>query len=356
MKRPVIVTGLDIGSAKVSGVTAELYQDRTFTVVAHHTSPARGLSRGTIVDLKETTRSVSEVLAVLREKFPKGPGQIFANITGPSVTGARSRGMVPISLRGREIIKPDIDRCIDVASTIHLPFDREIIHRIVQKFSIDEQTWIEDPQGLYASRLICEAYIITTSVNQIQNIYKCVAGAGYDISEVVYSGMANGEALLSESQKTEGTAILDIGASLTELSIFISGKLCEFEVILAGSADMREDFASDGPLLDAVRKIRARITDFERGGGAIDSVILTGGMALTDNFIEFLEQEISRPVSMGATKDLRGDLSASDSMRLTTAVGLVKYASNKYLRRRIEQKNIALRLSDKVVDIFNNYF
>lgn len=356
MRRPVVVTGLDIGSGKVSGVTAEIYHDRTFAVVAHYTSPSRGMSRGAIVDLKEATRSVSEVLTALREKFPKGPGRIYANITGSTVTGARSRGMVPISLRGREIIKPDIDRCIDVASTIHLPFDREIIHRIVQNFSIDEQNWIEDPQGLYASRLICEVYVITASVNQIQNIYKCVTSAGYDIDEIVYSGMADGEALLGDSQKTGVTAILDIGASLADLSIFNSGKLCEFEVIPAGSSDMKEDFASDGPLLDAVRKIRDRIPQLESASGAIDSIILTGGMALTDNFIEFLEQEISRPIRMGATKDLRGDISASDSMRLTTAVGLVKYASGKYLRRKIAQKNIALRLSDKVADIFNNYF
>ncbi|MDD5137052.1 MAG: hypothetical protein PHN63_06885, partial [Candidatus Omnitrophica bacterium] len=184
MRRLKIVTGLDIGSSKISAITISIGKEGQFSMIAHATGSSRGVSMGAISDLNEAVRSVTAVLKKLKQGSPDGLGQIYVNIAGETLKGAGSSGMIPLSVRGREITKPDIARCIDAASTIRLPFDREIVHKIVQRFSIDDQPWIKDPLGLYASRISCEVYIITAAVNSIQNIFKCVSNAGYDVKEV----------------------------------------------------------------------------------------------------------------------------------------------------------------------------
>jgi cell division protein FtsA len=181
VNKETIITGLDIGSSKVSAVMAEIDRGGAFRVLSHVTMPSKGMVKGAFLDLSESVDVVSKVLAAIRSKTLKRPSNIYVNITGLSVKGSRSRGMVPLALRGREVTKRDIDRCIDVASTVHLPFDREIIHKVVQNFSVDDQPWINCPLGLYASRLSSEVYIITASVNHIQNLYKCVNNTGYDV-------------------------------------------------------------------------------------------------------------------------------------------------------------------------------
>ena len=356
MKRPTIITGLDIGSSKISAVLAEIDGQGSLTILGQVTQASKGVSRGALLDLKEAVYCVSSVLKKLQDKTSRKPGDIYVNISGETVKGDRARGMIPLSLRGREVNKVDINRCINVASTIHVPFDREIIHKIVHNFSVDDKHWVKNPLGLFASRLSCEVYVITTGINHIQNIYKCVDNAGYDIKEIVFTGMADGAGVLDKDQKDKGVMLLDMGASLTELSIFSEGSLRDLCTIPIGAEDIKGDFKDNAAFNGMLSQIHSKAEDFLKSGGKINSVILTGGFALTDSLAEFLEEKLSYPVKVGVVKDIRGDISSFDSIRLTTAIGLAKYALAKHEKMVREYKNLAQRISNTVVDIFNNYF
>lgn len=356
MKKPRIITGLDIGSSKVSGVTAEIDKDGLFEITAEASFPSKGISRGVVVDLNEAADSVSKVLRTLSDKASTRPENIYVNISGESIKGEKSKGMIPLSLRGREVTKADIDKCVNVATTIRLQFDMDIIHKIVHNFSIDDQPWIRNPLGLYASRLACEVYVITASVNHIQNIYKCVNNAGYDVKKAVSSGMADGCAVLDEREKEEGVMLLDIGASLTEASLFSGGVLREMAVLPVGTADLRSALKDSHEFNSIISRVKSMIEEFLKKGGAIVSVKLIGGIVFTDDIVEFLEEKLSLPVKIGAIKGARGNISSPESMKVVTAVGLARYACEKIEKKALESKDPVRRLSTKVIEIFNNYF
>ena len=86
------------------------------------------------------------------------------------------------------------------------------------------------------------------------------------------------------------------------------------------------------------------------------ALTLSCGLAFADEFIECLEEKLSIPVRMGIVKDVTGDISTADSVRLSTAVGLVKYAAGKHAEKIHDRKVATKTLSEKVIDIFNNYF
>lgn len=356
MKKPELITGLDIGSSKISAVAARIDKDGQLKILAQESRPSSGVSKGALIDLNEAVGSVSKALSRLEEKVSKGLDDIYVNISGETLRGERSRGMTPLSLRGREVTQADVDKCVNVASTIQLPFNRDILHRIVQNFSIDDQSPVKNPLGLYASRLACEVYIITASINHIQNIYKCVNDAGYDIKNIVFTGLANGESLLETEEKERGAAILDIGAGLTEFSIFSGGAFKDAAVISIGSEDFKGDFKTSVEFKNILSKVKNRIEDFLNKGASIASITLTGGLAFADEIIEVLEEELSRPIKIGIAKGLRGNVSSLDGMRLSTAIGLIRYAYKGHEKALLEEKNIVRRISTKVVDIFNNYF
>lgn len=318
--------------------------------------PSKGISKGVFFDLDESVGVVSNVLAKLKAKTGSRPANIYANISGEAVKGGRSRGMIPLALRGREITKGDMDRCIEVASTIHLPFDREIIHKVVQNFSVDDQPAIKSPLGLYASRLASEVYIITASVNHIQNIYKCVNNAGYDVKEIVFTGMADGSALIDKVERDEGALLLDMGASTTVLTVFSGGGLSDMDTIIIGSDDIKGDFKGSESFTRLVSRVDAKIKESTASGGAIKTITITGGMAFEDGIVESLEERLSYPVKMGRVKDVTGEISGLDSLRLATAIGLCRYAYEKYEKKAREDRDVMKRLSTKVVDLFNNYF
>jgi len=358
MTRNVILTGLDINSSRISAVAAEIDNAGALNVVAQSSMTARGIANGAVADLSGAAGSVSKALARISDRLQRRPSNIYINISGQDVKGEASRGMIPISTRGREITRGDIARCVSAAGTIRLPFDREILHTVVHSFSIDDQPAIRDPLGLYASRLSCEAYVISANVNHMQNLYKCVNSAGYDVKETVFTGVADGRSVLDEEEKEEGVMLLDIGASLTEITIFFQGALAELFTIQSGSDGMKGRIKDSTAFKEVVSGINACASGFKERGGAIKSLVLTGGMAFIDNIVEMLEDGISMkvPVKTGVAKDMRGELSSADSVLLVTAIGLVKYGSEKYGKKITERKGLVRNLSEKVVDIFNNYF
>jgi cell division protein FtsA len=301
--------------------------------------------------------SVIKALAKLKEKVgPEGLGNIYVNISGQAIKAEKPKGMIPLSMRGREISKGDIERCMNVASTIQLPYDRDIIHKIVLSFSIDDQPSIKNPLGLYASRLACEMYVISAAINHIENIYKCINEAGYDVKDVVYTGIADGMSLLSEEDKDNGAVILNIGASLTEVSLFAGGNLSDIDIIPSGRHDLKGDLKESFELNDLLGRVKTKIDEFSKKTGKEVSVVLTGGLAFEDGIIELVEAKLSCPVRMGTPRAVKGDISSIDSVRLTTALGLIRYGEARHRAKAIQAKNILQHVSARVVDIFNNYF
>ncbi len=356
IKKIHTITGLDIGSSKISAAVLEIFDGTRSRILAYESQPSKGVFRGSIMSLDEASNSVAKVLTKLNEKMSRSPGNIYVNISGETVVGEKSRGMVPLSSRGREVTKSDMAKCVNAAGTIRLPFDREIIHRIVLNYSIDDQPAIKNPLGLYASRLSCEMYVITAGINHIQNIYKCVDSAGYDIKGVIYSGIADGAGLLEDTWRDEGALLLNIGASLTEISIFSGGCLSIMSVIPAGAADIKGDPKTSTALDNIISRVKARCEEFSKKGQNIKLVVLTGGFAFSEGVVDILEERLSCPVKMGMVKNAEGNISSIDSLRGVTAIGLARYAEIEYRPKPFQTKGLAKDISEKVAEIFNNYF
>jgi len=356
MNKPVIITGLDINSSKVSAVALEISGAGHSTILACESQPSRGVCKGSFGDIAEASNSVARILKRLGEKTGKPVDNIYANISGDSLKGERSKGMIPLSSRGREVTNCDIARCINAAGTIRLAFDREIVHRIVLNFSIDDQPVIKNALGLYASRLYCEMYMITANLNHIQNIHKCANDAGYDVKEVVYSGVADGMSLLEDSPKDEGVMLLDMGASLTELSIFSGGALTYLEIIPAGAKDIKSAPKEDAAFNSMTVRIRSIIDDVIKKGANVKSAVIAGDLAFVEGVAEALEERLALPVKMGTVKSVHGNISSIESLRAATAIGLARYAGIQYQPKAVQAKKLVNSISNKVMELFNNYF
>jgi len=356
VKRATIITGLDISSSKISAVALEMSGPMMSRILAYESHLSKGVFRGSIISLDEASNSVAKVLTRLKEKISKGPDNIYVNISGDTVAGEKSRGMVPLSSRGREITKFDMDKCVNAAGTIRLPFDREIIHRIILNYSIDDQPAIKNPLGLYASRLSCEMYMITASINHVQNIYKCVDNAGYDIKGVVYSGIADGMSLLEDEWKEEGVLLLNIGASLTEFSIFSGGSLNVIGMIPIGASDIKGDPGQSVEFDKIVSAVKTKREELLKKGLNIKLAVITGGFVFSEGVVDILEEKLSFPVKMGVVRNIQGNISSIDSLRGVTAIGLVRYAQKQHQPKSFQTKGLIKDISDKVMEIVNNYF
>lgn len=198
--------------------------------------------------------------------------------------------------------------------------------------------------------------MITAGINHIQNIYKCVNNAGYDIKGVVYSGIADASSLVEDAWKEDGVGLLNIGASLTELSIFFAGSLSAIDIIPTGASDIKDDLKSDARLEGIMSRVRAKCEEFTKKGQNIKLIVVAGGFAFSEGVVDIMEEKLLCPIRMGVVRNVQGNIFSIDSLRGATAIGLARYARAQVMPRPFQTKGIVKDISEKVVEIFNNYF
>lgn len=351
-----LITAIHIDSSKVSAVTARVERDAGLIVVAHAAVTAMGVSRAMIESADEATASIIKVMNKIKEKTLGKIGDVYADVSGSAVKAVRAKGMVPLLLRGREVTRSDIYKCVDAAGTINLPFDRELIHKIPLNFTVDDRDHVKNPEGLYASRLGCEVYVISCNSNHLQNLHKCVSQAGYDIKEVIFSGIAEGKAFLEKDNSDECRAILKIEAQITEFLVYRSGALSHMAIFNIGSEDIGSDFRIDAALDGLMAGIRSEIEHARALGLNPCSVIAAGGIFLKEGFLEHIEDKLTISSAMGIVKGISGEISGSDSLKFATAIGICRHAFQERRLTARADRRMSRRLTTKIMDLINNYF
>ena len=199
--KKTIITGLDIGSSKICATIAELKSQDDFRILGAATYESKGLSGGGVSDLRKLTDSIFSSLSAVEDEAGKKAHNVIVNVGGPHVNGSSYEAALSISSLPRIVIRRDVNRVNNVAKDLSISLGEEPIHIVPLGYSLDAQEGIENPLGLYGTKLKTRLYIISCASNLIRNITKAVNNAGYEISNIAYSGLAASH-VLSDEEKT----------------------------------------------------------------------------------------------------------------------------------------------------------
>ncbi len=238
-----IVVGLDIGSGKVCTVIGELGENDQIEIIGIGTAPSLGIRKGVIVDLDQAIQSVRESIEGAERMAGISINSAFVSIAGSHITSVNSKGVIAISGESPEITENDIEKVIEAAKAGIVSSEEELIHTLCREFIVDGQSGISDPLGMSGARLECKVYIVTGSITVVQNLIKCVEGAGLDIEEIIFGTLASSNAILSNAEKELGVLVIDIGAGTTEIAIFVEGGLAYSAVLPVGGIQITNDLA-----------------------------------------------------------------------------------------------------------------
>src|SRR6202022_4877073 len=97
---------------------------------------------------------------------------------------------------------------------------------------------------LMGPRLEGEANIITGAQTAVQTVINCVHGAGFDIEDVVCSGLAAGEGVLTPQELDLGVCVVDIGAGTTAVVVYNEGAARHLAVLPVGGNHVTSDIAT----------------------------------------------------------------------------------------------------------------
>ena len=223
-----LVVGLDIGTAKVMAVVAEVLPGGELRVAGLGVANALGLKRGVVVNIDATVASIQEALKEAEMMAACKITSVYTGITGSHIRGQNSTGMVIV--RDKEVTPVDVARVVETAKAINIPNDQRLLLVQAQEFVIDGHE-VKEPIGMSGGRLEVKVHIVTGAGSAAENIVKCVRRCGLEVEQLVLNPSASSHSVLTEDEKDLGVAIVDIGAGTTDVAIFTDGAIRHTAVI-----------------------------------------------------------------------------------------------------------------------------
>jgi cell division protein FtsA len=401
-KNNPVVVGLDIGTTKIYVVIAELSNDDIKILGVGKQSSLGGLKKGIITNVESTVTSIKNAIQEAELMSGYQIKSAYLGIAGSHIKGINSNGL--ITVKNKEITQEDVTRVIDAAQAINIPSDREIIHVLPQEFIVDEQNGILDPVGMVGMRLQVNVHIVTSSKSHLQNLIKCAARAGINVSDIVLQPIASSESVLTAEEKELGVALVDFGGGTTDLAIYSEGTLKHTAIIGIGGNNLTNDIALGlkTPMSDAERlKIEygCCFSSFVNKEEAIDvpsvgdrkprklprqilseilevrveemlniidieliksgfkeklasGIVITGGSSLIKGLAEMSDQVFQLPTRIASPKGFIGLTDLVEDPSFATVLGLIIYGA----RLTDDAKPMDFSFGEKVMDRLKKLF
>ena len=371
------IAGLDIGSSKVTTVLGRKTPEGV-EILGIGECPTEGMRKGAVVNVDATVKSIRQSVAEAEQMTGLSVETAFVGISGPLIKSFNSHAAVSVK-NEREVTNADFARVLEIAQTVELPNDREILHVLTQEFVVDDMAGIKDPRGMTGIRLDARVHVVTNDIPGAHNLRRCVEKAGLGVEALVLSPLASAEAVLTSEEQEVGVALMDFGSGTVEMVIFHDGALRHTFVLPLGGSNITSDIAvglklpnADAELLKLssgcamIQKVRrddlvelpgvggrqprplrrqhlSEIIEpraeeiftlmrrevlrsgYEDSLGA--GIVLTGGGALLDGLTDLGERVFKLPVRRGHPIGIRGLVEVVNSPAHSTAVGLTIYGS-----------------------------
>ncbi len=411
-KKSEIISAIDLGTSKTTCIICEIDEENNLEVIGFGHARAKGVKKGMIVNLEEALSSVKSAVEEAELMSDVTVGTAFIGVAGSHVKGVNSTGATLVKGKHNEIDNSDIQDVIEASQNVSIPEDREIIHLIPREFVVDRQEGITDPLGMTGNRLEVKVHIITGAISSVKNVIRCINKAGIEVKDIVSNQLASAQATAAQDEKELGVAVVDIGAGITDLAVFIEGRLEHTSVLPVGGdhftndiavglrtpihesekikvkyADLREDIDDreivmrlpgvgknfrekvisteilQDILLPRAEEMLMIINDelrshrFDRDLNA--GIILTGGGSLLRGLEDTAEKILNLPVRIGTPINMGGLSEVIDNPVFSSVVGILQYGFYNVASRHNSvflNKNLADRFKDNFKVLFGKIF
>lgn len=244
MVKEKIITGIDIGSTKIATTVAVVSDKKVSVIGVSGNVESKGIKKGYVSKIDGAVEAISTSLERAERMAGVSVSSAFVTVNGSHIETRNSHGVVAVSPHlSSEITHEDVARVTEAAQAISLPSSRDILHVIPRDFVVDSQDGIKDPVGMTGNRLEVETNIIHGSSTAIINLTKCIEQVGVSVEDLIYTGIASAESVLTDTEKELGTLLVDIGGGTTSIIAYLEGSPIYSAVIPIGAKYITNDLA-----------------------------------------------------------------------------------------------------------------
>lgn len=236
------ITAIDIGSWKISALIAAVNDAGELEVLGTGQRESRGVRRGFVADMERTELAIRETVEQAERVAGTNIEHVWAGFSGGNLVS--DVVSVERPLGGMRVQKDDIDDLLRLGWESIDAAGRVVLHAQPACFTINGHEGVRRPEGMHADRLGVDIPVVLTDGAPLGNLDMCVRGAYLNVNAVVAAPLATGMACLTEEERDLGVALVELGAGVTNVSVYAGGILLGIHSIPMGASDITDDIAS----------------------------------------------------------------------------------------------------------------
>ena len=236
------IVAIELGSSKMTGIAGQKKPDGSISVLAMVKEDSSSFIRkGVVYNIDKTALCLQSIVKKLEGQLKARILQVFVGVGGQSLRSVRNtigRDLPPDTIITQDMVVElmDANRNVEYA-------EQKILDVAEQEYRVDSHLQM-DPVGIRATRLEGNFLNILVRKAFFQNLNNCFETAGIQVAEMYLAPLALANAVLTETERRSGCALVDIGADTTTVSVFWKNVLRHLAVIPLGSNNVTKDIAS----------------------------------------------------------------------------------------------------------------
>jgi cell division protein FtsA len=237
-----LVTALDIGSSKISAIIAEPDPDGSLRILGTGHRASHGVRRGFVANMEQTEVAIRDAVEQAERIAGINVDDVFVGFSAGGLSSTVAS--VDLDIGGRRIEQADLAELFQRGRQSLEPDGRMILHALPALYTLDGVEGVKQPVGLHAGKLSVDIHVIAAEPPPVRNLDLCVRSAHLGVQAIVASPVAAGRACLSEEERELGVALVELGAGVTNVSVFAGGMLVGLKSLQIGGNDITDDIAS----------------------------------------------------------------------------------------------------------------
>ncbi len=251
------VVAIDLGTTHVAIAVGEQTPEG-LSVAALVEEPCQGVTAGLVDNIELVASAIDRAKEQIRRTLGIQITEAYAGISGHFVRCASHRDYVFTDDKLLGVSQSDVDRLFDRMRNVQAPGDEVIMERIPQNYITDNGVEVRNPVGSFSGKLTSTFNFILCAQMPIQRLELALKRSGITLKGIYANAQVLPEVVLSNDDKEEGSAVVNIGGGLTDVAIYHGGILRYVATIPIGGNAINRDIRSQSIPERYVERLKCR--------------------------------------------------------------------------------------------------
>ena len=230
----------DIGTDKVVCILFRVENNKPIILGMDH-QKSFGFMNGTLIDDNKLSENIHRAF---KTSLPKGSNisnfSFFSNITDKSLITRKS--YIEVDTGKLSITKKDVRKIFKKSVSESKLKGKYLIHSEPTHFRVNDKI-IENPIGIKSKKLGISSFNLMVDNKLQDRLQNCFREKKIEITSFFETGVASAIGNLSQLDKKEGVASIDIGSTSTKVTVFKNNKIAYSNIIALGGENVTNDIS-----------------------------------------------------------------------------------------------------------------